>query len=1382
MKYKYLLIKKVLLTSSLLVFIFSLSGAQTIGLLWGMTNAGGDSSGGVLFNYDVLTSKGSPVHSFPIQEGIQPYNTELIQATDGNFYGMTEAGGPNNYGTIFKCGPSYKVTTLITFNNTNGANPYGGLIQATDGNLYGMTYNGGASNYGTIFKYNITSGVLTTLVSFTSTNGANPYGSLMQASDGNFYGMTCKGGTSNDGTIFKCTKTGTLTVLVNFNGTNGANPFGNLIQATDGNLYGMSYYGGSITDGTIFKCTLSGTLTNILFFNSSSSERPMGSLIQGTDGNLYGMTYEGGTNNTGTVFKCTTSGALTNLYSFPNNAYPRGSLIQASDGNLYGMTSGAGTSGYGFLFKCTTSGTLTTLVNFNNKNGATPYGSLMQASDGNLYGMTYAGGTVGDGTLFKCSTSGALSVVFNFGSTYIGTTPYGNVIQASDGNLYGMTFAGGLYNKGTIFKYTASGIITTLVNFSDTSGSNPRGSLIQAADGNLYGMTSSGGPKGDGTIFKCTTSGILDTLASFAGIANGAGPDGNLIQANDGNLYGMTRGGGSKNIGVIFKCTTSGTLTTIFNFDQTHGAGPYGSLIQASDSNLYGMTNTGGAGNSGIIFKCTTSGTLTDVFDFNGSEYPWWGGDAPLGSLVQASNGLIYGMTVSGGTSGDGNILEYGHPGSLLYSYSFSVNYAPQGSLVEASDGNLYGMTTGASINNGLIIKYGLDSAFAGVFNFTSNPKMGTNPYGDILEALSTIIIDSACTGSSSTLTASVRGGKSPFTYLWSTGATTSSIQGITTTGSYSVTVKDIRGITVSNIFNFLSVSTDSTSAICMGDSIHLSASSNGGTGSITYNWMPGSASGASPGVKPIVSTTYTVTATDKNGCTCTATQIVTVNPLPKIGFIGKTSICSGSFDTLIVSGGISYIWNTGATKDTIIVSPLTTATYSVSVSNGFCARDTMVKVTVNTTPTITVTPFSPSICSGSGLNLNATGAVSYTWAPSAGLSATTGLMVNASPATTTKYTVTGLSSAGCANTRADTITVYPSNGFDLTGSLTACIDTPGFSNASIQACIYNSRCMPVKGTLKLLLDTAFHITSTVSDSITRVNGDTLMWNYDSLSDIGKTHCVNLTGNISSLPAGDSVFVSMFISPVTGDSVPSNNSVIYWVKAAPYNCVGLPFDPNEKAVYPVGDISSAQKLTYTIHFQNTGNTIARNVVVIDTLSSKLDPTTLKALSSSSPMTMQVVSGHIVKFIFDKIDLPDTIMSKTTSIGVFTFSINPMGSDLPGDKITNNANIYFDANLPVKTNTTLNTIKSIITGVQNFESVPHIACFPNPFVTTTSIVFNTDGKHYIELDDMTGRKIETIECTGRQYELKRDNLASGIYFIRGYDEGFNYIATSKIVVQ
>ena len=272
--------------------------------------AGGGANGfGTVFKF---TPKGglTTLHNFNGTDGNGPTGT-LIQATDGNFYGTTEGGGPVNQGTVFRITPSGKLTTLYTFTGgADGVAPVAGLIQATDGNLYGTTWGDAYDNLneGTIFKITL-SGKLTTLFSFDTTDGANPQGGLVQGTDGDFYGATEEGGTYNYGTVFKMNPKGKLTTLHSFSGgTDGDTPVSTLIQATDGNFYGTASYDGKYPNfGTVFKITPSGELTTVHNFNSKLGSYPYAGLVQATSGGFYGATFGGGSSNAcsygcGTVF------------------------------------------------------------------------------------------------------------------------------------------------------------------------------------------------------------------------------------------------------------------------------------------------------------------------------------------------------------------------------------------------------------------------------------------------------------------------------------------------------------------------------------------------------------------------------------------------------------------------------------------------------------------------------------------------------------------------------------------------------------------------------------------------------------------------------------------------------------------------------------------------------------------------------------------------------------------------------------------------------------------------------------------------------------------------------------------------------------------------
>src|ERR1035438_801600 len=280
--------------------------------------------------------------------------SSLVQGMDGNFYGTTGNRGANGYGTVFKITPGGTLTTLHSFNSTDGAYPLAGLVQGINGNFYGTTSLGGAYNCGaynqcgTIFKIT-PGGTLTTLHSFNSTDGYYPVGGLVQGLNGNFYGTTSSGGANNYGTVFKITPGGALTTLHSFNSTDGANTWAGLVQGLNGNFYGTTQQGGTSNLGTVFNITPGGTLTTLHSFNSTDGAYPLAGLVQGLNGNFYGTTSSGGANNYGTVFKITPGGTLTTLHSFNStDGYsPSAGLVLATNGSFYGTTQQGGTSKYG---------------------------------------------------------------------------------------------------------------------------------------------------------------------------------------------------------------------------------------------------------------------------------------------------------------------------------------------------------------------------------------------------------------------------------------------------------------------------------------------------------------------------------------------------------------------------------------------------------------------------------------------------------------------------------------------------------------------------------------------------------------------------------------------------------------------------------------------------------------------------------------------------------------------------------------------------------------------------------------------------------------------------------------------------------------------------
>ena len=342
-----------------------------------------------------------------------------------------------------------------------------------------------------------------------ATDGANSYAALIQGTDGNFYGTTAYGGTSNNGTVFKVTPSGAETVLYTFTGgTDGAQPFSGLIEGADGNFYGTTQSGGTAGHGTVFMITPAGAETVLYsFMGGADGLAPSAALIQGSDGNFYGSTAGGGAGSGGTVFKITAAGVKTILYSFSGTTDGRGPeapLIQASDGNFYGTTLETGSGGAGTVFKITPAGTETVLYTFTGgSDGQYPYAALIQGTDGNFYGTTREGGINAYGTVFKVTPAGVETVLYRFTNGSDGSSPFATLILGADGKFYGTTSQGGTYGNGTIFDITPDGVLTVLYSFGSISdGADPFAGLIQGVDGNFYGTTQNGGSHVDGTVFK----------------------------------------------------------------------------------------------------------------------------------------------------------------------------------------------------------------------------------------------------------------------------------------------------------------------------------------------------------------------------------------------------------------------------------------------------------------------------------------------------------------------------------------------------------------------------------------------------------------------------------------------------------------------------------------------------------------------------------------------------------------------------------------------------------------------------------------------------------------------------------------------------------------
>ena len=363
----------------------------------------------------------------------------------------------------------------------------------------------------------------------------------------------------------------------------------------------------------------------------------------------------------------------------------------------------------------------TVLSHFSTTNGIDGQrarGRVLEASDGLLYGTTYEGGADGYGTIYKMNTDGSgYTVLRSFGFTGTsGRTPYGGLVEGTDGWLYGTTTVGnGGY--GAVFKASKDGsnyLALHAFTTSEDEGRIPFSGVIQGSDGCLYGTTSQGGESARGTVFKLNTNGSGYTvLRRFStNDFDGDEPWGALLEGRDGWLYGTTRLGGFNSAGTVFKLDKDGSGYTVlhrFTGQSGDGSRPYGTLAEGTDGWLYGTTQIGGTGGRGTVFKLSKDGsgyTVLRRFSTTGSD-----GGLPNSALVEGLDGALYGTCYDGGSEDRGTIFRLNKDGSdYAVLRSFSTNNLdarrPFAGLTPGRDGNMYGATEAGGVDGvGAIFK-----------------------------------------------------------------------------------------------------------------------------------------------------------------------------------------------------------------------------------------------------------------------------------------------------------------------------------------------------------------------------------------------------------------------------------------------------------------------------------------------------------------------------------------------------------------------------------------------------------------------------------------------------------------------------------------------------
>ncbi len=566
---------------------------------------------------------------------------------------------------------------------------------------------------------------------------------------------------------------------------------------------------------------------------------------------------------------------------------------------------------------------------------------------------------------------------------------------------------------------------------------------------------------------------------------------------------------------------------------------------------LYASTGTGS--NTGVYSVGTglptgTGNTMTVNANLGSSGDPYsfvildYGGTSVM-YITDFTAKLLYKYYRSAGiwiASGSAAITVAGTPtgfyaitgnvaGGIVYLYATTTSGSGSASrIVSFTDPTVPTAALSGSIASTTIVGPTTNTAFHGITftPFTVTGIAATSP--------------SVCTGSGTTITISgnpntsvtyqlngitqpdvtISGGG---TYSFSTGPLTAGATYSVISATDGITTQPLALSVTVSVNPLPTVSAGPGMAICAGSSATLMA-----TGAVTYTWTPATGLSATTGgtisASPITTTVYSVTGTDANGCMNTATTAVTVNALPAVSAGSNVAICSGSSAPLTASGAVTYTWAPAAglsatTGSTVIATPVATTIYTVTGNDG-CVNTAMVTVSVNPLPTVSTGP-GMAICAGTSATLAATGAVTYTWTPSAGLSATTGGTISASPITTTTYTVTGTDANGCMNTASIAVTV---------NALPAVSAGP-----NIAICSGSATALTATGGVTYSWAPATGLSATTGSAVTASPGTTTTYTVTGSNGLGCSNTAMVTVTVNPLPIvsagpGVSVCIGSFVA------------------------------------------------------------------------------------------------------------------------------------------------------------------------------------------------------------------------------------------------------------
>ncbi len=905
---------------------------------------------------------------------------------------------------------------------------------------------------------------------------------------------------------------------------------------------------------------------------------------------------------------------------------------------------------------------------------------------------------------------------------------------------------------------------------------------------NTYTVTGTDGNSCVNTATKLITVNPLPAVTANATVTNVC--IGNTITLTGGGATSYTWSDGVTN-GAVFSPSTSHTYTVT-------GTDANGCVNTATKTITINPLPTVTANATSTLICSGAAVTLTGS---GASSYVWSNG---------VTNGLVFHPTTTNsytvtGTDANGCIntntkLITVNPLPNVIANATVLTFCLGGSTILTGGGaSSYtwtgGITDGVSFNPSSTTTYTVTGTDGNGCSSSATKLITVNPL-PIVTANATST--SVCNGNTTTLTG---GGAS--TYVWSNGVVNSVAFVPTATNTYTVTGTDANGcvntttklITLNPLPTVIANATLTT--VCSGSAVTLT-----GSGAFSYVWSNGVTNGIV--FHPTSSNTYTVTGTDANGCVNTATQLITVNPLPTVTANATvSSLCIGASVTLSGGGASSYVWSGGVT-DGSSFNPVITNTYTVTGTNANGCINTSTKtITVNPLPTVTANATVSSLCIGGSVTLTGGGATSYTWSDGE----TNGVIF--SPASTHTYTVTGTNANGCVNTATKLITVNQ-------------LPTVTANATATSFCVGGSTILTGGGATSygwsggVSDGVSFNPIGTTTYTVTGTDGNSCTNTATKLITVNPLPTVTANATATAVCIGSSVTLS-------GGGATSyvwTNSVIN----------GISFNPTNTTTYIVtgtdgnGCVNSATKLITVNPLPSINVTSGATVFCTNSAN-----TALVGLPAGGTWAGAGVIGNLFKPFVSGAGNFSVIYSYTNTNGCRNsdsiqmtvnaapslsvaaadtlFCVNhaseslialPSGGSWSGTGISGNAFVPSVAGTGVHTITysytdgngcsntaTLNMTVDLCTGINSIEYNEDIIIYPNPFTEQTTISFSAEQKSTtIKIMDVTGREIKNLELiikNEKSTTLDMSGFAKGIYFVQIMDDNKN-VVNRKILVE